>query len=67
MPSLLVKNAALLVTMDDADLRWEGGGLYVEDNVVRKVGPTTALPHAADRLVAVRDLAGRPGAVDCPP
>ena len=35
MPSLLVRHAGLLVTMDDADSRWEDGGLYAVDGEVR--------------------------------
>src|SRR5947207_779380 len=56
MPSLLVRHATLLVAMDDADSRWADGGLYVEGNVIRQVGPTDALPGQADRVMAARDM-----------
>src|SRR5256885_8790675 len=64
MPSLLVRHATLLVSMDDADSRWADGGLYVEDNVIRQVGPTDALPGQADRVIDARDMVILPGLVN---
>jgi cytosine/adenosine deaminase-related metal-dependent hydrolase len=55
MPTLLVKNATVLVTMDEARREIPGGGLFIRDNVVELVGPTAALPAAADTVL---DLAG---------
>lgn len=62
MTSLLVKNAAVLATMDGAEI--EGGGLYAEDGWVRQVGATSDLPDEADEVV---DLSGHlvlPGLVN---
>ena len=64
MLTLLVKHAALLVAMDDADNRWPDGGLYVEDNVVRQVGPTAELPETADRVIDARGMLLLPGLVN---
>src|ERR687887_1656419 len=64
MPSLLVRHATLLVAMDDADSRWADGGLYVEDNVIQQVGPTTALPDRADCVIDARDMVILPGLVN---
>jgi 8-oxoguanine deaminase len=64
MPSLLVRHATLLVSMDDADSRWADGGLYVEDNVIRQVGPTDELPGQADRVIDARDMVILPGLVN---
>lgn len=64
MPTLLLKHATLLVAMDDTDSRWPDGGVYVEDNVIRQVGPTESLPGHAD---VVLDAAGHvvlPGLVN---
>src|SRR5436189_6468254 len=61
MPSLLIRHATLLVAMDDADSRWADGGLYVEGNVIRQVGPTDALPAQADRVNDARDTVILPG------
>ena len=62
MTSLLVKNAAVLATMDGAEIG--GGGLYAEDGWIRQVGPTPGLPDSADQVV---DLSGHvvlPGLVN---
>jgi 8-oxoguanine deaminase len=64
MSSLLVKHAALLVAMDDTDTRLPGGGLYVEDNVIRQVGPTSRLPASADVVLDAREMLILPGLVN---
>jgi 8-oxoguanine deaminase len=64
MPSLLIRHAALVVAMDDADSRWEDGGVYVVDNVIRQVGPTAELPAEADEIVEARDRIVLPGLVN---
>src|SRR5260221_7337268 len=64
MATLLVRHAALLVAMDDADSRWEDGGLYAEDSVIRRVGPTSALPEQADTIIDARDRVILPGLVN---
>jgi 8-oxoguanine deaminase len=62
--SLLIRHAALVVTMDDADQRWEDGGLYIVDNVIRQVGPTASLPTEADEVVEARDRIVLPGLIN---
>ncbi|MGH2515417.1 MAG: 8-oxoguanine deaminase [Ktedonobacterales bacterium] len=64
MPTLLLRHAALLVTMDDADSRWLDGGLYVEDNVIRHVGPTATLPTEADVILDATGHIVLPGLVN---
>jgi cytosine/adenosine deaminase-related metal-dependent hydrolase len=64
MSTLLVKNADTLVTLDDH--RWEipGGGLFIRDGFIEKVGPSQALPSQADEIL---DLSGHivlPGLVN---
>lgn len=56
MPSLLVRNATVLVTMDDDRSEIPGGGLYAEEGRIVAVGPTDRLPVTADEVV---DLTGR--------
>lgn len=56
MPTLLAKNAEVLVTMDDERREISGGGLFVRDNLVEHVGPTSELPSSAD---VVLDLSGQ--------
>lgn len=65
MPTTLLQNSTLLVTMDDARRRIAGGGLYIEDNVIRQVGPTAELPPAADRVLDAGGMVVLPGLVNC--
>jgi 8-oxoguanine deaminase len=64
MTTLLVKNAALLVTMDDARRRIPGGGVYVEDRAICQVGPTADLPPEADRVIDAQGMVVLPGLVN---
>src|SRR5207249_12186390 len=64
MPTLLVKNATLLASMDDAGSRWDEGGLYAVDNVIRQVGTTSDLPGSADRVIDARGMVVIPGLVN---
>jgi cytosine/adenosine deaminase-related metal-dependent hydrolase len=50
--------------MDDADTRWQDGALYVVDNVIQQVGPTSQLPQTADQVIDARDMAILPGMVN---
>jgi 8-oxoguanine deaminase len=64
MPTLLAKNAEVLVTMDASRRELRGAGLYAVDGFVRQVGPTADLPATAD---VVLDLSGQvllPGLVN---
>lgn len=53
MPSLLLRNASVVVTMDGREIL--GGGVYVEDGWIVAVGPTADIPATADEVV---DLSG---------
>ncbi len=64
MSTLLVKNAALLVTMDDAGQQIAGGGLLLRDGVIEQVGPSTALPEQADRVIDACGMIVLPGLVN---
>ena len=64
MTSLLIQHAALIVTMDDADTRWTDGGIYVEGNVIRQIGPTDSLLQQADRVIDAREMILLPGLVN---
>jgi cytosine/adenosine deaminase-related metal-dependent hydrolase len=62
--TLLLKNADILVTMDDERREIAGGGVYVEGNRIVQAGPTASLPTAADEVI---DLSGHvlvPGLVN---
>ncbi|MBN1178512.1 MAG: 8-oxoguanine deaminase [Anaerolineae bacterium] len=64
MPTLLLKNADLLVTMDDSDRRIEGGGLFARDGVIEQVGPSADLPATADRVIDARGMVVLPGLIN---
>ena len=64
MTSLLIQHAALIVSMDDADTRWTDGGIYVEENVIRQIGPTDTLPQQADHVIDAREMIFLPGLVN---
>lgn len=64
MPTLLVRNADLLVTMDDHLPRIRDGGLFVRDNVIEQVGPTASLPPEADRVLDAGGMIVLPGLVN---
>jgi cytosine/adenosine deaminase-related metal-dependent hydrolase len=55
MSTLLVKNAQVLVTMDDAGTEIVDGGLFAVDGLVTQVGRTEDLPETAEEVL---DLSG---------
>ena len=56
MSTLLIKHAAILVTMDDHRREIADGGLFVRDGFIEQVGQTAELPEVAD---AVLDASGQ--------
>ena len=64
MPTLLIANAEILVTMDEERREIRGGGLFARDGVIEQVGSTSNLPQEADLVL---DMVGRvvtPGLVN---
>jgi 8-oxoguanine deaminase len=55
MPTLLVRHASVLVTMDDQRREIPDGGLFVRDGFIEQAGPTSQLPAYADEVL---DLSG---------
>jgi 8-oxoguanine deaminase len=64
MSTLLLKHAGMLVTMDDQDNEWQDGGLFVDNNIVRQVGPTNSLPLQADVVIDASNHIILPGLVN---
>ncbi len=64
MATLLIKNAALLVTMDEQRREIPGGGLYAEDGFIRQVGGPEELPETADLVLDMSDHIVLPGLVN---
>jgi len=64
MPTLLIRNAAVLVTMDDASREIRGGGLYARNGVIEAVGPPEALPATADEVLDLNNHIVIPGLIN---
>src|SRR5580700_6534153 len=64
MPTLLARNAEVLVTMDGGRRELKNAGLYAEDGVIKKVGPTAELPTTADTVIALTGQICLPGFVN---
>ena len=64
MPTLLLKNAAALLTMDPRQTLIEGGGLLVRDNVIEAVGPIADLPQQADVVLDAAGMVVLPGLIN---
>ncbi|MDO9546651.1 MAG: 8-oxoguanine deaminase [Pelolinea sp.] len=64
MSTLLVKNARLLVTMDDKRREILGGGLFIEDGFVKQVGVGSDLPEKADETLDLTNHLVIPGLIN---
>ena len=64
MATLLIRNARLLVTMDEQRRELAGGGVFVRDNVIEAVGPSADLPMSADEVIDAHDQIVIPGLVN---
>ena len=62
--SLLLRNADVLVTMDDEGAEIADGGLFARDGWIEQVGPTSDLPDTADEVVDCRGSVVIPGLVN---
>src|SRR5713226_4606336 len=56
MPTLLAKNADVLVTMDEERRELQSAGLFARDGIIEQVGPMDQLPPSADLVL---DLSGQ--------
>jgi len=64
MPTLLVKNARLLATMDGARREILNGGMFIEDGFIKQVGKSEQLPDSADELLDLSDHLVIPGLIN---
>ena len=64
MSTLLIKNATVLVTMDDHQREIPEGGLIVRDGFIEQVGLTSELPQSADEVLDLRGHLVLPGLVN---
>ena len=64
MTSLLVKNATVLVTMDDHLREIPEGGLFIRDGMIEQVDITANLPQTADEILDLRHHIVLPGLIN---
>lgn len=64
MTTLLVRNATLLVTMDDRRREISDGGLFIRDGFIEQVGSSADLPASADEVLDLRGHLILPGFIN---
>ena len=64
MGTLLLKNASMLVTMDDERRVIADGAIFAGDNVIEMVGATPSLPAEADRVIDATGMVVLPGLIN---
>jgi len=64
MSTLLLGHADVLVTMDDERQQIADGGLFVRDNLIERVGPTSELPTDADEIIDANGMIVLPGLIN---
>jgi 8-oxoguanine deaminase len=64
MPSLLVRHAALMITMDGERREIKDGGFYAQDGFIEQVGPTDELPPSADEILDLSHHIVLPGLIN---
>lgn len=62
--SLLIKNARVVVTMDDTRREISNGAVYIIDNVIAEVGLSADLPQTADEVIDATDHVVMPGLIN---
>jgi 8-oxoguanine deaminase len=64
MSTILVKNATMLVTMDEQRQEIPDGALFIRDNVIEQVGKTADLPTTADTILDMSGHIVLPGLIN---
>jgi cytosine/adenosine deaminase-related metal-dependent hydrolase len=64
MTTILLRNARLLVTMDEDRREIPEGGVFIRGNVIEQVGPTVHLPPSADHVIDMSRHLVLPGLVN---
>jgi len=64
MPTLLIRHATLLVTMDDHRREIPDGGFFIRDGFIEQVGNSAELPKTADEILDLNDHIVLPGLIN---
>ena len=64
MATLLIKNADLVITMDEKRQKIQNGGIFVRDNVIEQIAKTEELPKEADTVIDASGMAILPGLIN---
>ncbi len=64
MSSLLIRNAEIIVTMDDHRREIPEGGLFIRNGTIEKVDETRNLPDTADEILDMRGHIVMPGLIN---
>jgi cytosine/adenosine deaminase-related metal-dependent hydrolase len=65
MSTLVLRHAKLLITMDDERRQIPDGALFIQDNIIERVGPTADFASLqADRVIDARGKVVLPGLVN---
>jgi 8-oxoguanine deaminase len=62
--TLLLRDADVIATLDDAATVLTGASILVHDNVIEHIGPAADLPHTADTVIDARGRILIPGLVN---
>jgi len=62
--TLLIKNATVVVTMNDNRDEISHGAVFIRDNVIEQVGPSAALPQSADEVIDAANHVVLPGLIN---
>jgi cytosine/adenosine deaminase-related metal-dependent hydrolase len=64
MGTLLVRNASIVITMDEQRREISDGGFFAQDGIITQVGLTSELPESADEVLNLAQHVVLPGLVN---
>jgi len=64
MSTLLIKNAALIVTMDGQDRELKNSSIFCRDGFIEQLGATAKLPQTADKVIDLNNHLVLPGLIN---
>ncbi|GAC1546293.1 MAG: 8-oxoguanine deaminase [Herpetosiphon sp.] len=64
MGTLLIRGADIVETMDDGATSGQQWSVFVVDDIIQQIGPTSQLPATADRVIDARGMIVLPGLVN---